>query len=247
MKTQEAQKSKVAIVTGGSLGIGQGICQALAHEGYVVYVMDRVALQESDNIIAFYGDVADISARDAFLDFVLSKHSTLDLVVHNAMRFIPGVVSNTSIQHFEESLAMGISAPYHFALRLKDVMNEGSSFIHILSTRAFQSQKDNEAYSAAKGGLYSLTHALANSLGPRIRVNAIAPGWIDTKDSPLSSADHLQHTAGRVGTIADVVNAVMFLSSEQAAFIQGQTLVVDGGMSKRMIYHNDDAWFYQVD
>ncbi len=247
METSEQSRPKVAIVTGGAQGIGQGIVQALVREHYCVYVMDRVAMHEHDQVIAFYGDIADESARDAFIDFVLSKHDVLDLVVHNAMRFIPGVLSNTSLQHFEESLAMGITAPYHFALRLKDHMSAGASFIHLLSTRAFQSQKDNEAYSAAKGGLYSLTHALANSLGPKIRVNAVAPGWIDTKNSPLSEADHKQHAAGRVGTIDDVVNCVLFLCSDQASFIQGQTFIVDGGMSKRMIYHNDEAWFYQVD
>jgi NAD(P)-dependent dehydrogenase (short-subunit alcohol dehydrogenase family) len=245
MKTDENTGRSVAIVTGGSMGIGQGIVHALLDQAYRVYVMDRMAMQESEHCIAFYGDVADVHARDAFIDFVLSTEKSIDVVVHNAMRFIPGVLSNTSVQHFEESLAMGITAPYHFALRLKEHMSEGSSIIHILSTRAFQSQKDNEAYSAAKGGLNSLTHALANSLGPKIRVNAIAPGWIDTKNSTLSPQDHHQHPSGRVGSIDDVVSAVLFLCSKQASFIQGQTLIVDGGMSKRMIYHQDEAWLYQ--
>ena len=120
----------------------------------------------------------------------------------------------------------------------------GSSMINIVSTRAFQSQKNTEAYSSAKGGLSSLTHALANSLSPTIRVNAIAPGWIDTHDSDLSNEDQTQHLTHSVGDVNDIAEMALFLSSPKAKFITAQTFVVDGGMSKRMIYHNDEGWTY---
>ncbi len=116
--------------------------------------------------------------------------------------------------------------------------------INIVSTRAFQSQKNTEAYSSAKGGLVSLTHALANSLGPRIRVNAIAPGWIDTQNTDLSDEDKSQHLTHSVGDVNDIAELALFLASSKAKFITAQTFAVDGGMSKRMIYHYDEGWTY---
>ena len=236
--------SKIAVVTGGAQGIGKALVKALIDDGYVVYVFDRQALVESPSLRAFYGDLADFQAREAFLDFVMQEVDHVDVVVHNAMRFIPGLISKTPVKDFEESLAIGAVAPYHFALRLHPLLAQDSSIVHILSTRAYQSQTDNESYSSAKGALSSLTHALANSLGPKTRVNAIAPGWIDTKAQTHEPADRMQHSVGRVGQVDDIVAAMRFLISPNASFINAQTLVVDGGMSKRMIYHGDEGWTF---
>ncbi len=119
------------------------------------------------------------------------------------------------------------------------------SIVNISSTRYNMSQTNTESYTATKGGITSLTHALAVSLAGKARVNAIAPGWIDTTESTLSNADHMQHPVGRVGVPLDIVNAVMFLCSDKSSFITGQVLPVDGGMSKLMIYHEDNGWTYE--
>lgn len=153
-----------------------------------------------------------------------------------------GILSPLDLDQFERILTIGITAPYHLISLCKKYMPQSSSMINIISTRAFQSQKNTEAYSSAKGGLNSLTHALANSLAPQIRVNAIAPGWIDTIDSDISKEDKAQHLTNTVGSVEDIAEAVLFLSSSKAKFITGETLIVDGGMSKRMIYHNDEGW-----
>jgi NAD(P)-dependent dehydrogenase (short-subunit alcohol dehydrogenase family) len=116
------------------------------------------------------------------------------------------------------------------------------AIVNLASTRAGQSEPDTEAYAASKGGLLALTHALAISLGPEIRVNAVSPGWIDARDpsarraEPLTDADHAQHPAGRVGTVEDVAAMVAWLLSKNAGFVTGQEFVVDGGMTKKMIY-----------
>jgi NAD(P)-dependent dehydrogenase (short-subunit alcohol dehydrogenase family) len=244
MKNITLNPTKVALVTGGATGIGAGLVKALVADGYRVYVMDRLALEESSQVRAFYGDVADAAARDAFLDFVLSEVSAVDVLVHNAMRWIPGLKSKASVADFEESLRLAAVAPYHMVLRLMDHLAPGACMVNLLSTRAFQSQADNESYATAKGALSALTHALANSCGPKLRVNAIAPGWIDTKGAPLSEADHAQHSAGRVGRVDDIVAALRYLISAEASFVHATTLVVDGGMSKRMIYHGDEGWTF---
>jgi len=233
---------KIVVITGASHGIGLGIAEAFIREGAQVFSIDKDAYDGDLPILTFVGDVSSRYDRELFIEYVLTQSNHIDIVVHNAIEPSHGILSPLDLDQFERILNIGITAPYHLISMCKKYMPIGSSMINIVSTRAFQSQKNTEAYSSAKGGLNSLTHALANSLGPDIRVNAIAPGWIDTHHSDLSNEDKAQHLTNSVGSVEDIAEAVLFLSSAKAKFITGETLVVDGGMSKRMIYHNDEGW-----
>jgi len=233
---------KIVVITGASHGIGLGIAEAFIREGAQVFSIDKDAYDGDLPILTFVGDVSSRYDRELFIEYVLTQSNHIDIVVHNAIESSHGILSPLDLDQFERILNIGITAPYHLISLCKKYMPIGSSMINIVSTRAFQSQKNTEAYSSAKGGLNSLTHALANSLSPNIRVNAIAPGWIDTHQSELSIEDKAQHLTNSVGNVEDIAEAVLFLSSAKAKFITGETLVVDGGMSKRMIYHNDEGW-----
>lgn len=237
---------KVVVLTGASHGIGLGIAKAFIQEGARVYSIDKDVC-EDEEVRTFIGDIANQYDRELFIEHVISQTNRIDILVHNAMEKSQGILSPIDLDQFERILTIGITAPYHLISLCKKYMPVGSSMINIISTRAFQSQKNTEAYSSAKGGLSSLTHALANSLAPQIRVNAIAPGWIDTVDYALSKEDKAQHLTNSVGRVEDIAEAVLFLSSSKAKFITGETLVVDGGMSKRMIYHNDEGWKYHIE
>jgi NAD(P)-dependent dehydrogenase (short-subunit alcohol dehydrogenase family) len=140
---------------------------------------------------------------------------------------------------------VGVTAPYYLtSLLLKhDMLSANASIVNIASTRAFQSQPDTESYSAAKGGIVALTHAMAASLSRRARVNSISPGWIETSENPNhTEADEKQHPAGRVGTTSDISDMALYLCGGKAGFITGENITIDGGMSKLMVYHNDCGW-----
>lgn len=233
---------KVVVITGASHGIGQGIAKAFINEGASVFSIDMDMYAGDLPIHTFIGDIASRYDRELFLEYVLTQSNHVDILVHNAIESSQGILSPLDLDQFERILNIGITAPYHLISMCMKHMPMGSSMINIVSTRAFQSQKNTEAYSSAKGGLNSLTHALANSLGPQIRVNAIAPGWIDTHRSELNESDKAQHLTNSVGSVEDIAEAVLFLASSKAKFITAETLVIDGGMSKRMIYHNDEGW-----
>lgn len=239
-------RPKIICLTGGNRGIGEAIAKQFIEEGAIVYSIDKEPYLGSLPLHFFVGDVSKRLDRELFVQHILTHQDHIDVIVHNAMESSHGILSDLDLDQFERILSIGITAPYHLAALCKDHMPEGSSIVNILSSRAFQSQKNTEAYSSAKGGLYALTHALANSLGPEIRVNAIAPGWIHTGKSELSLEDHAQHLTGHVGTVEDIAEMVCFLASTKAKFITGETIVIDGGMSKRMIYHNDEGWMYHI-
>ncbi len=236
--------TKIICLTGGNRGIGEAIAKQFIEEGATVYSIDKEAYQGALPIHFFVGDVSKRLDRELFVQHILTHQDHIDVIVNNAMESSKGILSDLNLDQFERILNIGITAPYHLSALCKEHMPEGSSIINILSSRAFQSQKNTEAYSSAKGGLYALTHALANSLGPKIRVNAIAPGWIHTGKNELSPEDHAQHLTGNVGTVEDIAEMVSFLTSSKAKFITGETIVIDGGMSKRMIYHNDEGWIF---
>ncbi|HCT63526.1 MAG TPA: short-chain dehydrogenase [Erysipelotrichaceae bacterium] len=238
--------TKIICLTGGNRGIGEAIAKQFIEEGAIVYSIDKEPYQGTLPIHFFVGDVSKRLDRELFVQHILTHQDHIDVIVNNAMESSHGILSDLDLDQFERILSIGITAPYHLAALCKDHMPEGSSIVNILSSRAFQSQKNTEAYSSAKGGLYALTHALANSLGPRIRVNAIAPGWIHTGQAELSPEDHAQHLTGHVGTVEDIAEMVCFLTSSKAKFITGETIMIDGGMSKRMIYHNDEGWLYHI-
>lgn len=238
--------TKIICLTGGNRGIGEAIAKQFIEEGAIVYSIDKEPYQGSLPIHFFVGDVSKRLDRELFVQHILTHQDHIDIIVNNAMESSQGILSDLDLDQFERILSIGITAPYHLAALCKDHMSEGSSIVNILSSRAFQSQKNTEAYSSAKGGLYALTHALANSLSPRIRVNAIAPGWIHTGQAELSPEDHAQHLTGHVGTVEDIAEMVYFLISSKAKFITGETIMIDGGMSKRMIYHDDEGWLYHI-
>lgn len=161
-----------------------------------------------------------------------------------------GILTGCGFDDFNYVLKLGVTAPYMLSLLFKKYFNNGAAIVNISSTRAFMSQPDTESYTAAKGGISALTHALSVSLSGRVRVNCISPGWIDTSafqdteidDPQFSSEDLSQHPAGRIGLPKDIAKAVLFLCSEDASFITGQNITIDGGMTKQMVYHGDHGW-----
>lgn len=252
---------KVCVITGGALGIGRCLTQEFAKRGaQVAFIdIDQAAGQEhaeqirkaGGQVLFFPGDVAEEEVLRSFAREVIAAYGKVDFLINNACLNRGGILSRCSYEDFNYVLRVGITAPYFLSLLFAPHFAPEASIINIASTRAFMSQQDTESYSAAKGGISALTHALAASLAGRVRVNAISPGWIATGayQSPAvqelhSPADHQQHTVGRIGEPLDVVRAVLFLCSPENSFINGQNLVVDGGMTKRMIYHDDEGWSY---
>lgn len=229
---------KIAVITGGARGIGRALCEAFTARGAVVRTID--VLPNDD----FVGDLAQPRVLEAFAQDVLNKQGKLDYLIHNAM-ITHGGLEQCDYDAFEQVLRVGLMAPYYLTRLLRDAFAPGGAIVNLSSTRHAMSQPNTESYTAAKGGITALTHALAMTLAGKVRVNAVAPGWIDTTGGTFSQADHLQQPVGRIGTPQDVVNAVLFLCSEESSYITGQVLTVDGGMSKRMIYHQEDGWFYQ--
>ena len=231
-------KTKIVVVTGGAQGIGRAICEAFSAQGAVVCTIDVLANSY------FVGDIADEDTLKAFSAKVLAEHGGVDYLINNAC-LSRGGLKTCSYEDFNYILRAGVSAPFLLSQLFMAHFKPGASIVNISSTRHLMSQADTESYTAAKGGITALTHAMAVTLAGRARVNCISPGWIDTTGSEFSGADASQHPAGRVGVPQDIVNAVLFLCDPNNSFITGQNLTVDGGMSKLMVYHNDCGWFYQ--
>ena len=151
-------------------------------------------------------------------------------------------IDECSYEEFEYALKVGVTAPFYMVKLLKDHLAEGASIVNISSSRDRMSQPQTESYTAAKGGIAALTHALAVSLAGKARVNSISPGWIDTNYKVYEGPDAYQQPAGRVGIPLDIANMVLFLCSEKAGFITGENICIDGGMTRQMIYHGDCGW-----
>ncbi len=233
-------KPKVAVVTGGAQGIGKAICDAFFNLGVSVCTIDQ---QENDY---FVGDIADEKNLRLFASKVIAEFGSIDYLINNAC-VSKGGLSTCSYDDFNYVLRVGITAPFLLAQLFLDHFNTDSSIINISSTRNLMSQPETESYSAAKGGISALTHSLAITLAGKVRVNSISPGWIDTTNSQLKGPDANQHPVGRVGHPSDVVNAVLFLCDPKNSFITGQDIVIDGGMTRQMVYHNDFGWTYGKD
>lgn len=231
-------QGKVAVVTGGARGIGKAICDAFRARGATVHTMDMLPCD------GYRGDLGDEAALSGFVEEILAKNPQVDYLINNAM-LTRGGMDTCSFDDFNYVLRVGVAAPYYLARRLSGAFRLGAAIVNISSTRYLMSQPNTESYTAAKGGITALTHALAVTLAGRVRVNAVAPGWIDTTGTVFGEADRLQHPVGRVGTPEDIVNAVLFLCGEESGFITGQVLPVDGGMTKLMVYHGDEGWSYQ--
>ena len=226
---------KVAVVTGGARGIGRCIREQFERAGATVCVID---LLEND---FFVGDLADKAVLDAFADQVIARYGRVDFLVNNAAPRMCGVTSGT-YEDFEYALKVGVTAPFYLAKRFAPYFAEGASIVNISSSRDRMSQPETESYTAAKGGISALTHALAVSFAGKARVNSISPGWIDTADAVYDGPDAVQQPAGRVGNRADIANMVLYLCSDMAGFITGENICIDGGMTRQMIYHGDCGW-----
>jgi NAD(P)-dependent dehydrogenase (short-subunit alcohol dehydrogenase family) len=222
---------KRAIVTGGAGLIGTGLCAALGNAGFEVASFDLE--QGPEGVRQIHCDVGDeTSVAGAFEEL---GWESLDLLVNNSGISGPtnGPIAELSLEDWRKVTDSHLTGAFLMTRSAVPLMGEGASIINMASTRAFMSEPETEAYAASKGGLVALTHALAISLGPKIRVNAIAPGWISGEED-LRPVDHQQHPVGRVGRPQDVADAVLYLAS--AGFMTGQVLTLDGGMTRKMIY-----------
>ena len=232
---QQTFKDKVVIVTGGANGIGKCIADEFRAQGAHVHVIDK---QEGNH---FVGDISKQEVLEAFVADVLAKHNRVDCIINNALPLMKGI-DECSYEEFQYALSVGVTAPFYLVKLLMPHLAIGASVVNISSSRDRMSQPQTESYTAAKGGIAALTHALAVSLAGRARVNSISPGWIDTSYTVYEGPDALQQPAGRVGNPMDIANMVLFLCSDKAGFITGENICIDGGMTKQMIYHGDCNW-----
>ena len=232
---QSTFKDKVVLVTGGANGIGKCIADEFLVRGAHVYVIDK---QEGDN---FVGDISKKEVLEAFAGEILKHHEKVDCIINNALPLMKGI-DECSYEEFQYALNVGVTAPFYLVKLLMPYLAEGASIVNISSSRDRMSQPQTESYTAAKGGIAALTHALAVSLAGKARVNSISPGWIDTHYTPYEGPDAIQQPAGRVGNPKDIANMVLFLCSDKAGFITGENICIDGGMTKQMIYHGDFGW-----
>ncbi len=228
-------KDKVAVVTGGAHGIGKAIVEEFRKEGANTIVID---IRENTD---FVGDIADKATLERFAEFVLQKYGHVDYLVNNALPIMKGIDTCT-YEDFSYALAVGVAAPFYLSKLFAPHFAKGACIVNISSSRDRMSQPQTESYTAAKGGIASLTHALAVSFAGKVRVNSVSPGWIDTDYTVYDGPDATQQPAGRVGNPLDIANMVLYLCSERAGFITGENICIDGGMTRQMVYHNDWGW-----
>ena len=228
-------KNKVAVVTGGARGIGKCICEKFREAEASVCVID---LLDNDY---FVGDIANKDTLERFATKVISDFGHVDYLINNAAPKMCGITDG-SYEDFEYALKVGVTAPFYLSKLFAPHFANGASIVNISSSRDRMSQPQTESYTAAKGGISSLTHALAVSFSGKARVNSISPGWIDTNYTVYEGADALQQPSGRVGNPPDIANMVLYLCSDMAGFITGENICIDGGMTKQMIYHGDHGW-----
>ena len=228
-------KNKVAVVTGGANGIGKCIAEKFRKQGADVIVIDKAA---GDHYV---GDISDKAVLEQFAQYVLDRFGHIDYLINNALPLMKGI-DECTYEEFRYALDVGVTAPFYLSKLFAAHFAKGGCIINISSSRDRMSQPQTESYTAAKGGISALTHALAVSLAGRVRVNSISPGWIDTNNKVYEGPDAYQQPAGRVGNPLDIANAVLFLCSDKAGFITGENICIDGGMTKLMIYHGDNGW-----
>lgn len=236
----------VALVTGAAQGIGRATAGRLLREGWAVLLVDRdeaagrealAGLEAGDRARLAVADVGEEPAVAAAVGEAVHGFGRLDAVVSNAGIMVRKPVAELALEEWSRVLATNLTASFLLAKHASPhLRRQRGAMVTIASTRALQSEPDTESYSAAKGGLVALTHALAVSLGPEVRVNCVSPGWIDTQGGPLAEADHAQHPAGRVGRPEDVASLVAWLIGPESGFVTGAHFVVDGGMTRKMIY-----------
>lgn len=231
---------KIVVVTGGVRGIGRCIRQCFEAAGATICVID---LLENDY---FVGDLADKETLERFAKKVIDDYGRVDYLINNAIPKTCGIESG-SYEDFENALKVGVTAPFYLAKLFAPYFTKDAAIVNISSSRDRMSQPQTESYTAAKGGISALTHALAVSLAGKVRVNSVSPGWIDNDYTTYRGPDAIQQPVGRVGSPPDIANMVLYLCSHMAGFITGENICIDGGMTKQMIYHGDHGWHLDND
>jgi NAD(P)-dependent dehydrogenase (short-subunit alcohol dehydrogenase family) len=234
----EGQSAKVALVTGGAKGIGAGVAARLAGDGWRVVVADRnpagSAPAGARYVVCEVGDEAAVAA---LVRSVTETEQRLDALISNAGFMIRKPIAELSLAEWSSVLATNLTSTFLLVRATEALLRAANgSVVTIASSRARMSEANTESYSASKGGLVALTHALAISLGPDVRVNCVSPGWILTKGPEPTAEEHAFHPAGRVGRAEDIAALVAFLVGPESGFITGAEFVVDGGITRKMIY-----------
>ena len=228
-------QDKVVVITGGAGGIGKCIAEEFSKAGARVCVIDSAP---GDHYV---GDIAHQATLESFAQSVISRYGRVDVLVNNAPPLFLGIDS-CPYEDFQRSLAIGVTAPFYLSKLFAPYFSQGASILNISSSRDRMSQPQSESYTAAKGGIFALTHALAVSFAGKVRVNSISPGWIDTDYRIYDGPDALQQPAGRVGNPLDIAHMALFLASDKAGFITGENICIDGGQTRLMINHGDHGW-----
>ena len=220
---------RTAVITGGAHGIGKAIAEAFLREGAEVEIID---VTPGDH---FVGDIGKKETLERFAAHVLERHGNVDFLINNAPPRMRGI-RDCTYEEFCDALSVGVTAPFYLAKLFSGHFGAGAAIVNISSSRDRMSQPQTESYTAAKGGISALTHAL----------NSISPGWIDTEYRKYDGPDAVQQPVGRVGNPSDIAEMALFLCSDKAGFITGENICIDGGMTRQMIYHGDFGWKLEI-
>ena len=231
-------QNKIVVITGGAQGIGKTIAEEFKKNGATCFIIDKA---EGDHYV---GDISDKKLLECFVESVITDCGHIDYLINNALPIMKGI-DTCSYEEFTYALQVGVTAPFYLSKLFLPHFNPGGSIINIASSRDRMSQPFTESYTAAKGGISALTHALAVSLAGKVRVNSISPGWIDTAYTVYEGPDATQQPVHRVGNPLDIANMVLYLCSDKAGFITGENICIDGGMTRQMIYHGEHGWTFE--